>query len=183
MKEITVADVMTRNPLTVRPETDLLECIKKMLKNKRGALLITDKNKKLMGFISQKDVLWVLAKKPKQDLKKIKAIDISVKKLITIRPKATLEEALKKMKKYKRLPVVQKEELVGIVSAKDLLSYNSEFYPELEEFSKIREESEKLKRLKNIRQKNSEGYCEECGNYSSLSKSGRGLVCEECGEK
>jgi len=180
--EIMVADVMTRNPLTVSPETSLLDCAKKMLKNKIGALLIVSKNKKLVGYIAQKEILWAIIKKPK-NLQGIKAIDISAKKLTTIPPKLTIKEAIKRMKKYKRLPVVQKGELVGLLSAKDILNFNPEFYPEFEEMSKIREESEKLKRLKEIGYKTSQGYCEECGNYSPLSKSGKGLVCEECREK
>ena len=63
--EIMVADVMTRNPLTVSPETSLLDCAKKMLKNKIGALLIVSKNKKLVGYIAQKEILWAIIKKPK----------------------------------------------------------------------------------------------------------------------
>lgn len=182
MKNILVCDLMTRNPLTVGPETNLLDCAKKMLKNKVGALLIVNKNKKLLGYIAQKEILWTIVKKSK-NLSGIKAIDISARKLTTIPPKLTIKEAMKRMKKYKRLPVVQKGELVGLLSAKDILNFNPEFYPEFEELSEIREESEKLKRLKEIGYKTSQGYCEECGNYSPLSKSGKGLVCEECREK
>ena len=182
MKEITVADIMTKNPLVVHPETSLFDCAKKMLKNKIGALLIVDKNKKFVGYIAQKEILWTIIKKSK-NLKSIKAIDISARKLTTITPKATIREAIKRMKKYKRLPVVQKGELVGLISAKDILNFNPEFYPEFEEISKIREESEKLKRLKEIGYKTSQGYCEECGNYGLLSKFESGLICEACKEK
>ncbi len=183
MKEITVADIMTRNPLTVSPETSLLDCAKKMLKNKLVGFPIVQKEK-LIGFITQRDILWALIKlKEINDLRKIKAIGVSPRKLVTVSPNMPIEKAIKKMKKYYRLPVVINEKLVGIIAAADILLFNPEFYPEFEELSKIREESEKLKRLKKIGYKTSQGYCEECGNYDSLSKSGKGLVCDECREK
>src|SRR3989344_3216010 len=102
MKNILVCDLMTRNPLTVGPETNLLDCAKKMLKNKVGALLIVNKNKKLLGYIAQKEILWTIVKKSK-NLSGIKAIDISARKLTTIPPKLTIKEAMKRMKKFKRL--------------------------------------------------------------------------------
>jgi len=179
MKNILVCDLMTRNPLTVGPETNLLDCAKKMLKNKIGALLIVSKNKKLVGYIAQKEILWAIIKKPK-NLQGIKAIDISAKKLTTIPPKLTIKEAIKRMKKYKRLPVVQKGELVGLLSAKDILNFNPYFYPEFEEMTKIREESEKLKRLKKVGYKTSQGYCEECGNYGAIYSSEGRSICGEC---
>jgi len=151
-----------------------------MLKNKVGALLIVDKNKKLIGLIVQKDILWALIKKPQKELKHIKAIDVASKKLRTIHPKATIKEAAKRMGKYKRLPVTQRGEAVGMLTIKDILNFNPELYPEFEEMSKIREESEKLKRLKKIGYKTSQGYCEECGNYGAIYSSEGRSICGEC---
>ncbi|GAI69958.1 unnamed protein product, partial [marine sediment metagenome] len=96
MKKILVADIMTRDPIIINPDTDLLECARKMVKKKVGSLLIVDK-KKLVGFISRQDILWALIKKSKKDLKDIKAIDISPKKIATTKPSATIKEVLSKM--------------------------------------------------------------------------------------
>ncbi|MEK6817644.1 MAG: CBS domain-containing protein [Nanoarchaeota archaeon] len=180
---IIVADIMTRNPVTVDPEASLLDCVKKMFKNKVGAVIITDKEKNFLGYIAQKEIHWAIIKKSEKEFRKIKAREISIKKLTTISPKASIEEAIKKLKKYRRLPVTQKGKLVGLITAKDILNFKPEFYPEFEELSKIREESEKLKRIKKLKERVFEGICEECGNYSSLYKSGEGLVCESCREK
>ena len=79
MENVLVADIMTREPITTKPDINLLDSAKKMVKKKVGSLLIVDK-KNLLGFISQKDILWALVKKSKEDLSKIKAIDISPKK-------------------------------------------------------------------------------------------------------
>ena len=180
MKNILVSDLMTRTPITTKPDTNLLECAKKMVKERVSSLLIID-GKKLAGFVSQKDILWALVKKSKKDLSKIKAIDIAPRKIATISPYHTIRQAVEKMKKskFERLPVVHNGELVGIITEKDILSFHPELYPELEEFAKIREQEEKLGRIKKA-QTASEGICEECGNRDILYKSDGMLMCESC---
>jgi CBS domain-containing protein len=180
MKSILVADVMTREPVTISPETNLLECAKKMVAKKIGSLIIVNK-KKLVGFLSQKDILWALIKKSFKDLEKIKAIDISPKKIAIISPNATIKEAIAKMNKFKfeRLPVVHENELVGVITAKDILNFHPEVYPEIDEFAKIREDSEKLKRV-NKNEKSKDGVCEECGKEGILFRVNGMLLCESC---
>ncbi len=183
MQNIIVANIMTQNPIIVTPDTNLLECAKKMVRKRVGSLLIADK-KKLVGFISQKDILWALIKKSKKDLSTIKAIDISPKKIATLNPNMTLKEAIKKMKKskFERLPVIHDKELVGMVTSKDILNFNPELYPELEELAKIREETKKLKRIKKVQESVSinEGTCEECGNHNLLYRFNGMLICDSC---
>ena len=181
MKKILVADIMTREPIIVKPDTSLLECAKKMVKKRVGSLLLINK-KKLVGFISQKDILWALIKKSKEDLATIKAIEISPKKIATIKPSFTIEEAIKKMKrlKFEKLPVIHNKKLIGVITIKDILNFHPEFYPELDEFAKIREESKKLKRVKKAKKFSQEGICEECGNQDVLFRINGMLVCESC---
>jgi len=180
MKKVLVADVMTRDPVTISPDANLFECAKKMVKKKVGSLIIVE-NKKLLGFISQSDILWALTKKSSNNLKNVKAIEISPKKVAVIKPECELTDAIQKMKKtkFEKLPVIQNNEVVGIVAAKDILNFNPELYPEIEEFSKIRQESEKLKRIKEA-EKRREGICEECGRQGILFKANGMLLCESC---
>ena len=181
--KITVADVMTRFPVTTSPETNLLDCSKMMVKKNVGSLLLT-KGKKLVGIICQEDILWALVKKSKQDLSKIKAIDISPRKIATIKPEATIDETFRKMKKLKfeRLPVIYQGELVGLITAKDILNFKPEFYPEFKELDEIREESKKLQRVQRVKTRDfmHEGICEECGNSDILYKIDGRLICESC---
>ncbi len=174
---------MTRDPVIVRPDTSLLECAKKMVRKRLGSLLIIDK-KRLVGFISNKDILWALIKKPRDELSKIKAIDISPKKIATIKPLSTIEEDIKKMKKVKfyRLPVIKDKEIVGMITMKDILNFHPELYQELGELEQIREEAKKLKRIKKAKSRDilHEGICEECGNQSTLYKVNGTLICESC---
>lgn len=183
MKKIIVADLMTRDPIAIDPKTNLLECTKQILHKKIGTLLLV-KNKKLVGVISEKDILWAMMKKSKNDLKNIQAIDISPKKLATIKPSATIKETIEKMKKTKfsKLPVISKKELVGLITVKDIVTFNPETLPELDELSEIREKTKKMERVKQAEKRKSlyEGICEECGSQDVLFKFNGMLVCDSC---
>ncbi|MBA7657703.1 hypothetical protein ES703_65643 [subsurface metagenome] len=88
---------------------------------------------------------------------------------------------MKKLK-FERLPVVNDNQLVGIITAKDILNFHPEFYPELEEFARIREEQKKLKRIKKAKERTfmHEGICEECGERDFLYRVHGMLICESC---
>jgi CBS domain-containing protein len=54
----TVADVMTRDPIVVNPETALTEVIKILSEQRISGLPVTDAAGKLVGVISETDLLW-----------------------------------------------------------------------------------------------------------------------------
>lgn len=186
MEKILVADIMTRDPVTIGPEASLLDCARMMVKKRVGSLLITSK-KKLLGFISEKDILWAMIKKSKEDLSKIMAIDIAPRKIATINPFISVKEAVRKMKKLKfeRLPVIHNGELVGIITVKDILGFYPELYSELDEFDKIKEEYRKLLRVKKAKiiPRTRDGICEECGKRDFLLEVNGMLMCESCRSK
>jgi len=183
MEKIVVSDIMTRNPISINPSANLLDCAKLMVKKKVGSLLIVD-NKRLVGFIAQDDILWALVKKSKRDLTSIKVIDIAIKKIATVKPNSPIKEALQKMKKlkFRRLPVIHDKELVGIVTIRDILNFNPEIYPELSEIEQLKEEQEKLKRVKKAKNRAymNDGICEDCGNRDILFRVDGRLICESC---
>ena len=186
MERILVADIMTRDPVTIGPGATLLDCAKMMVKKRVGSLLITNQ-KKLIGFIDEKDILWAMIKKSKEDLSKIIALDIAPRKIATTNPFISIKEAVKKMKKLKfeRLPVIHNGELVGIITSKDILEFYPELYAELDEMSEIREEYRKLLRVKKAKiiPRTRDGICEECGKRDILFKVNGMLMCESCRAK
>jgi CBS domain-containing protein len=183
MLNVLVSDIMTREPYSVPPETNLLECAQIMIKKRTGSLLLVV-GKRLVGIISRRDILWALVKKTQNDLSKIRAIDISPRKIATIKPSKTIEEAIRKIKKFKfeRLPVIQNKELVGIITLRDILNFHPEVYPELKEYSEIKEEEAKIKRLQLAKKRKiiRDGICEECGSRDMLVEFNGMLICESC---
>ncbi len=183
MNRILVSDIMNRQPLMVGPETTLLDCAKKLVRKRTESLILAE-NKKLRGFISTQDILWAVIKKNKKDLSKIKASDISPRKIVTIKPEANIEEAMNKMKKYKfhRLPVIKNGEIVGLVSLRDIMNYYPELDPEFKELEMIKEETEKLEKMDNEKETPvvNDGICEECGSRGPLYRMNGMLICSSC---
>ncbi|CBN58680.1 signal transduction protein [Kamptonema sp. PCC 6506] len=54
----TVADVMTRDPILARPEMPLSEAIKILAERRISGLPVVDENEKLVGVISETDLMW-----------------------------------------------------------------------------------------------------------------------------
>jgi len=181
---IKVGDIMTRDFISVKPDSSIQDCAKIMIKKRVGSLVLQENNR-LKGLLTERDIIWAMTKKPVEELKKIKARDLAKKKVTTIKPSADLYEALQKMRKskYRWLPVVVKKDIVGFLTLKDILRIE----PSLFEIAhsqgvfQIREEEEKLRR-KEFRKKESirEGMCEECGNFDFLYKQDGRLICEGC---
>jgi len=186
MRNILVSEVMTRNPVQIGVKSNILDCARKMVRKKVGGLIIID-NKKLAGFISGQDILWALIKSSSRaDLSEIKAVDISPKKIITIKSSATLQQAIEKIKqsKFYRLPVVDNGEVVGMITIKDILGFYPEAYSELGELNFIREEAEKIKRIQKSHDDCSipsgDGICEECGCKGELYGVEGIMLCSSC---
>ena len=54
----TVADVMTPSPIVVQPETSLAEAVKILAERRISGLPVVDTTGKLIGVISETDLMW-----------------------------------------------------------------------------------------------------------------------------
>ncbi len=175
---IKVGDLMTRNFVWASPSTNLKKCAKIMIKKRVGSLIIKEGDE-LRGILTEKDIVWAVVKKSKDDLEKIDAKDLMKRKVAVIKPSADITEALDKMKKLKvrRLPVIYQGKVVGMLTIKDILKIDPGLYELIVESVQIREETEKLKRGRRTRK---QGYCEECGEFDLLYRDDSQWLCEEC---
>lgn len=184
IRGLKVTDVMTRSPVTVPSNINLIECAKVMIKKKVGGLVLLD-DKKIKGMLTEKDLVWALTKKSAKDLSRIKAGDIASRKVKTIKPNMDLVKVLKIMKRtgFRRLPVVYKGSLVGMVTIKDILRIEPTLYPDISDVMEIKEAEEKIRRRENLADRPEslrQGFCEECGNYDWMYKVDNRVICESC---
>ncbi|MEB3312243.1 MAG: CBS domain-containing protein [Snowella sp.] len=54
----TVGEVMTPNPITIKPEAPLQDAIKLLAEKRIGGLPVVDDTGKLIGVISETDLMW-----------------------------------------------------------------------------------------------------------------------------
>ena len=182
---IKVGDVMTRNFVHIKPEMNLKNCAKTMIKKKVGSLIIKGKDDTLLGIITEKDIIWALVKKSQKDLEKIYVKDLMKRRVVTIKPSADIAEALAKIKKFKvrRLPVLENKRVIGMITLRDILKLDPSLYEMISEIVMIREESKKRKSKKRFMQEMSdtkEGACPECGAQGILYKTEDRYLCESC---
>lgn len=183
---VKVGDIMTRDFVSVKPDVNITDCARLMIKKRVGSLILQE-NEELKGLLTERDIIWVMTKKPLDELKMIKARDVANKKVITIKPNADLYDALQKMRKnkYRWLPVVIKKKVIGFLTLKDILKIEPSLFEIAREGWQIKEEEEKLRRASrrssfNLRAE--EGICEECGNVGFLYKTDGRLICDNCRE-
>ena len=112
----TVADVMTPAPIVAQVPGSRNEVINMMVRNKlTGLPVVRASDGKLMGIVSRRDIF-----------KKFEETQLSLimkKNIITISPYAPLPEAARIFaeKRIHRIPVVDENKLVGIITPTDIL--------------------------------------------------------------
>ncbi|SDY77119.1 CBS domain-containing protein [Evansella caseinilytica] len=112
-------DIMTTDVEICKPEDNVFEAAVKMKEHDCGAIPICE-GKQLMGMITDRDIVirGVAEKRPNST----QVTEIMTERLLTAEPDMTVDEAAKIMadKQIRRLPVVENNQLVGIVALGDL---------------------------------------------------------------
>lgn len=119
-----VRDCMTKNPVTVRPESDPMAA--GMVLKYRGFrhLPVLDAEGRLVGIVDRTDLEQFLAKAgPPSVLKRQHRVEqVMTREVVTVAPDCPIEEAASEMVKHKigSLPVVEDGILVGIITETDI---------------------------------------------------------------
>ena len=135
-----ISSVMVKDVFTVPKEMQLEDVAKLMLDNGIGSVPVMD-DEKMVGIVSKADFV-TLATGIAFD--KITVKEIMSKELITVSPTERIIHARRQMieSHVGRLPVVEEEELVGMITSKDLMRAFIDFrkkVPEKYQKSQIKE--------------------------------------------
>lgn len=133
-----VRDIMARNVKTVRTDDTVLKAVKKMNKFQIGSVIVTN-NGRPVGIITERNILQRIVE-PCLDPAMVRAKDIMSSPLITIDANAAIEEAAQIMARrhIKKLPIIEDDRVVGIVSTSDIVRTSPTQLSILEELLRVR---------------------------------------------
>lgn len=142
----TVADIMTREVITVRPATTVRDLAELFITKRIGSLPVVDDAGTVIGIVTESDLVeqgknvhlptvitlfdWVIyletEKSLERELKKMggrTVADLYQQEVISIAPDAAISSAADLMSKHhvNALPVLENGKLIGIVSRIDII--------------------------------------------------------------
>ena len=135
---ILVRDIMRKNVKTVRTDDSVHAAVLKMNKFQIGSVIVTN-NGRAVGIITERNILERVVE-PRLDPGTIWAKDIMSSPLVTVDPNDAVEEAAKIMaqRRIKKLPVVEGDKVVGVISTSDIVRANPTQLGILEELLRVR---------------------------------------------
>ncbi|MFB9836857.1 CBS domain-containing protein [Actinoallomurus acaciae] len=115
-----IRDVMTPAPVSVSGQTSLSHAAGLMRAHGIGVLLILDDGR-LLGMVTDRDIV-VRAVADGRDVRRTTVAEICSCDLITVSPDDDADNALRSMREHliRRLPVVEDDRPVGVLSITDL---------------------------------------------------------------
>jgi len=106
----------------VEPNATLVAAMKILAQRRIGALVITGADQRIVGILSERDIVRTLAERGPNALNEPVA-DVMTRKVVTCSQSETVIEIMERMTagKFRHVPVVEQSRLVGIVSIGDVV--------------------------------------------------------------
>lgn len=176
-----VKDIMSSPVVTTDEEAPSNKIAKLMNENKFGCVIVTNKDGKALGIITERDlVVRVLAKNQKPE--DVTAKDVMTAPLATIEPDETISDAARRMSRLdvRRLGVIYRGDLIGLISSKDILGVMPELVEIIQERTRI-ESAGSSEEAAAAEETPLSGVCDQCGTYSeNLQDTNGQYLCEDC---
>lgn len=143
---ITAKDIMTKDVVTVKPETSIEELARILIEKRISGAPVVDDNGNLIGIVTENDLIsqnkrlhiptvfrlfdaLIMLERPKrieEEIKRLTAtrvLDICTKNIITVNEDTPLQEIATIMseKKVHLIPVMKDKKIVGIIGKADLI--------------------------------------------------------------
>jgi len=172
-----VRDVMSSPVITVGEDDTVDKVAKLMDQHRIGSVVVVKDADEPVGVITERDIVRKVVAKDKLP-SEIRAKEVMSTPLIVIDADEDVREAARKMAKFdiRRLIVMHKGRMVGIVSARDLLLAMPELIDIMVERYRVGLASPPVEEAIPLA-----GYCDMCGRWSDTLVEVNGqFLCEEC---
>src|SRR3989338_1055139 len=122
MSVIKLSDWMSKPVLCAKPDDSIISAIKKMAGHNIGCLVIEGKNKKVLGIITERDILKKAVAKGKK-LSTLEVSSIMTDKVKSVDINSPVLYLMKLMEKgrFRDTPITKGGKLVGIITSQDII--------------------------------------------------------------
>ena len=172
--EILIREAMTKNVKTISEDVAVSEAAEIMEKNNIGSVVVVKGNSPV-GIVTERDITYRVVA-PDKKPSTVRVSEIMSKPVETIEPDTTITEASKIMAKQnlRRLPVIEDDKLIGIITNKDIVLIAPGQIEILRELSRMRDRASSGETLE-------KGTCENCGDHGTrLYEVNSTFVCDSC---
>lgn len=129
MKSVKVADYMARKLITFQPETSVVEALGAMLDHRISGAPVVDAEGRLVGILSEVDVMEVVIQDSYYDENAGIVADYMKANVETVEPEMDIYSLAERFRQEhrRRFPVVKNGKLVGQISRRDVLRAARDF--------------------------------------------------------
>ena len=116
-----------RNVVTIEPNANLADAVKMLAEKRIGALVVTGAEGRMVGIISERDIVRALANRGNAALK-LPLTDVMTRKVVTCGDDETLSVIMERMtqSRFRHVPVLDGDRLIGIISIGDVVKWRLE---------------------------------------------------------
>lgn len=116
-----IRDIMSRDVFTLKDTASIDDVIQEMKEKDVGGFPIINGEEKVVGIVEEKDIVKTIAGAVTGEYVE----DLMTTDLITITPGTTIKDTCRFMivNDIRRLPVIQEDELIGLITTTDILRY------------------------------------------------------------
>jgi CBS domain-containing protein len=113
--------------VTIEPNVKLSSAIRLLAENRLGALVVTGAEGRVVGIISERDIVRVFATHGAAAMD-LPLNEVMTRKVVTCTSNDTIASLMERMTggKFRHIPVVEADRLIGIVSIGDVVKYRLE---------------------------------------------------------
>ena len=127
---MTVKAILSRkggDVVTIEPTATLSTAVKLLADRRIGAVVVTDLDRRVAGILSERDVVRAIAARGPAALEA--AVEtVMTRKVVTSSHSETMAVVMERMTagKFRHLPVIEQDRLVGIISIGDVVKFRLE---------------------------------------------------------
>jgi CBS domain-containing protein len=124
MNVTTILSAKGGDVISIEPTATLETAVRMLAERRIGALLVLGPDRRVIGILSERDIVRVLAEQGAGVLAQ-PAAQVMTRKVVTCSPSDTVDVLMERMTtgKFRHVPVVEQDRVIGVISIGDVVKH------------------------------------------------------------